>query len=152
MVKNKLSVFLCLCVSIFLLSCEKKETGLNEKQVGISKVSLEVRVSSRWDALVSNKLDQVYLFHSPARRKLYSFGQFQGGIGSSVEWLSASLRSAAINGNRADVFVDVQHRLLLPGAQGERFNSSVGSINSSVHEVWLWEDGEWWYIGKPGDS
>ena len=108
---------------------------------------LEPRVLSRWDALIDRNFEQAYEYFSPAYRKLFPLENYLAKTGSSVAWVSIKIKGIQFDGQRAEVKLVLEYRLILPMGAGEDF----GQIPKDIDEVWLWIDGDWWYT-KAGDG
>lgn len=124
-------------IALMLVSCDTLESRLED------------RVGSRWAALSSGDMIGVYAFFSPEYRKLNSVDLFAQKMGSSVKWRSVSVESVSItNDEIARVRLSVEYELSFPTAGGMQFGESLGAINSTVDEFWVYRAGEWWYASK----
>ena len=115
------------------------------------KDKLLARVEDRWSFLKVKSYDDSYKFFSPARRRLVSLAAYTSLMGESVDWVDVSILSADIESMRAVVLVDVSYKLSLPGPEGMLLNDALGVISKSLKEVWVWREGQWWYV-NPMDS
>ncbi len=130
-----ISVASFLVISTVLVACQTIQTEpVNAK--------LESRVLGRWDTLIAKNFDQAYEFFSPAYRKLYPLEHYLSTTGANVEWLSTKIKDVQFDGDRAEVTLILRYRLNLPMGGGDSF----GNISKNVDEIWLWIDGEWWYV------
>jgi hypothetical protein len=111
------------------------------------KAILEQRVNSRWAAMIKKDFTQAYQYFSPAYRKLFSLETYLDRTGRNVDWISAEILEVSIKGSRAKIRVHVDYRLNLPP---EANFGGVGTIGTDLDEVWLFEDGNWWYVQQEG--
>jgi hypothetical protein len=111
--------------------------------------ALKKRVSERWDSLIAKDFAKAYEYFSPAYRKLFPLDRYLGLTGNSVQWKSIDIKDISVDGGRADVKILLRYRVTLPPEPG--FNmDALGTLDKTIHEVWLWEDGNWWYINPTG--
>jgi len=108
---------------------------------------LESRVLGRWEALINKDFELAYDYFSPSYRKLFPLQHYLSRTGSSVRWLSANIKDSQYAETRAEVVVTVDFNLALPMGEGDGF----GKISKDLDEVWLWVDGQWWYVSD-GDG
>jgi hypothetical protein len=104
---------------------------------------LEERVSSRWAAMIKKDFAQAYEYFSPAYRKLFPLESYLKETGPDVDWITSKILNISMTGDRAEVKVHLDYRLNLPPEAGI---GDVGIIGTDLNEVWLWEDGNWWYV------
>jgi hypothetical protein len=112
--------------------------------------ALKKRVSERWDALIAKDFAKAYEYFSPAYRKLFPLERYMGLTGNNVQWKSIDIKDISVDGDRADVEILLRYRVTLPPEAG--FNmDDFGVMDQAIHEVWLREDGNWWYL-NPSDG
>ena len=107
---------------------------------------LKIKVLQRWAALQKHDFDKAYAYRSPAFRKVFSQAQYKASKGVSVNWIAADVSSVVVSDNRAEVLVDIDYRLSLPGAEGQRVADEVGLVREELKEVWLWRENNWWIV------
>lgn len=96
------------------------------------------RAQERWDALIAGDFEKAYGFLSPASRGVVSLPQFRASIGAAVSWKSAKVHSVVCEQpDRCKVTMLVKYAPMLPRPR-------VGTIETSVDETWLLDQGQWW--------
>ena len=102
----------------------------------------------RWEALINRDFELAYGYFSPSYRKLFPLQHYLRNTGSSVRWLSANIKDSQYAEARAEVVLVVDFKLDLPMGQGDGF----GEVSKDLDEVWLWVDGQWWYVSESDGS
>lgn len=96
------------------------------------------RAQARWDALLAGDFERAYGFLSPASRGVVSLPQFRASIGAAASWKSAKVHGVACEqAERCKVTMLITYSPLLP-------RSRVGNIETSIDEIWLLDQGQWW--------
>lgn len=102
------------------------------------EAQVEARAQARWDALIGGKLEQAYTFLSPGSRALVSFERWRAGMGGMATWKGAKVFAVKCSHpDRCAVTIKVTYQPLLR-------RDSLGTIETSVEEVWLLDAGQWW--------
>ncbi len=128
-----------------------KETPVTAPPPAKSKpdpTTLDARVLARWKAMKAEDFKEAYRFFSPSFRKLFPLDYYLKSTGSNVKWIYFKIKEKNINGERAEVLVDVRYKLNLPGP-GASIGEEIGTLSKRIKEVWLWRDGNWWFANPP---
>lgn len=100
--------------------------------------AVRARAQARWDALIGGKLEQAYGYLSPASRALVPFERWRAGIGGMATWKGAKVFSVKCgHPDRCTATIKVTYEPVLR-------RSALGTIETSVEEVWLLDAGQWW--------
>lgn len=104
--------------------------------------AVRARAQARWQAMLAGDLQQAYQFLSPASRAVMSFENFRARFGAMAAWKSAEVfKVRCEQADHCTATIKVTYRPLLP-------RGSIGTIETSVDEVWLLESGQWWLPQK----
>ena len=90
--------------------------------------------TDRWDALIRGDLSKAYEYLSPGTRTGMSLSSYITMLRPG-KWRKATVDSVSCEQDRCNVVMEVQYDY-----------REVKSIPALVHEVWLREDGKWWYV------
>lgn len=97
------------------------------------------RAQKRWDALLEGKIDEAYQFLSPGSKAKWGEKEYRSRIGLGL-WQGARVARADCSADRCDVHVKVDFRYRRPGMNVV--------AETAVQEVWVKEEGIWWYVHK----
>ncbi len=104
--------------------------------------AVRARAQARWNAMLAGDLQQAYQFLSPASRAVMSFENFRARFGAMASWKSAEVfKVTCEQPDHCLATIKVTYQPLLP-------RGSIGTIETSVDEVWLLESGQWWLPQK----
>ena len=96
----------------------------------------------RWQALLAGKFDQAYEFATPAFRKLRTVDFYRANRSAvPVKWVSAEVLRVDCEPQRCSVKIKLISKPIMPG-----FNKL--NLETSLDEVWILEDGQWWMFEK----
>ena len=112
-------------------------TGVKmEGKADTSQDAVAKKAQSRWDALIKNDLDAAYGYLSPGTRSVMSLELYKAKIRSG-RWKKVSVDSVACEQDRCDVGIKLEYSY-----------RDMKSIETRLNEVWLREDGDWWYVPR----
>lgn len=122
-----------LCLLIMTAGCATQVGGLKGSDV---EAKVGARAQARWDGLINGNLGDAYSYLSPGLRATMTQAAYQKKIRLGT-WKKAKVSSVSCEEDRCKVAVQIEL-------------NSVGSlqIEEPLHEVWIREDGEWWYFWK----
>jgi hypothetical protein len=104
--------------------------------------AVRARAQARWKAVLAGDLQQAYQFLSPASREVISFDVFRARFGGMATWKSAEVfKIACEQADRCTASTKVTYQPVLR-------RGSIGTVETSVDEVWLLEAGQWWLPQK----
>lgn len=99
---------------------------------------LRTRAQERWDLLLAEKYESAYAYITPAYRALRTAKDYSGRFGNGGKWMSAKVQSVqCATPERCTVQVLVETLVVASGFRGP--------IKTTATEIWLQEDGQWWY-------
>lgn len=99
------------------------------------------RVDQRWSALKAGKFDYAYELTAPSYRKENDFTKFRANFGAGMEWKEIELVSTVCEADKCNVRLRVS-------ATPPRGLAHIGTIATAVDEIWVLEDGNWWFQVK----
>lgn len=101
--------------------------------------AVRARAQQRWKALIAGDMPAAYEMLSPSARKLKSLAVFRGDFGAAGTWQSASVGNVDCDQpGRCEATVKIVFQPLL-------LRQRLGVVESSYKEVWVLEDGQWWF-------
>lgn len=96
------------------------------------------RAQARWDALLAGKFDEAYAYLSPGSRAVVSPQRFRSSIGAAAAWKSAKVHSVTCaQADRCKVTMLVSYAPMVRARE-------IGTIETSIDETWLLDQGQWW--------
>ena len=102
------------------------------------------RAQERWDAIVTNNLEQAYTYYSPGYRSSHSLIDF--GVTMrlrKVQYTSAEYMKHACEENRCSVSFKVGFRVMAPIPGMLKYDG-----HQVIEDTWVKTSGEWWYLPK----
>ncbi len=90
--------------------------------------------SARWQALLAGDLKRAYDYLSPGTRETMSLDQYKRKINPGL-WKKAAVSSVSCEQERCGVVVVLDYSF-----------GSMKSIETRLDEVWLMDNGKWWYV------
>lgn len=94
------------------------------------------KAQSRWDALIKGDLAAAYEYLSPGSRSVQSLEAYKNTIRPGM-WKKASVDSVVCEKDRCDVVIMIEYSY-----------RDLKSIETRLNEIWLQEDGNWWFVSK----
>ena len=91
---------------------------------------------SRWDLLLKSDLDAAYGFLSPGTRSVMSLELYKAKIRPG-RWKKIDFDSIVCKQDRCDVVLILEYSY-----------RDMKSIKTRLNEIWLQEDGDWWFVPK----
>lgn len=113
-------------------------TGVKPDKNADSQGVVAKKAQSRWDALIKGDLAAAYEYLSPGYRSVTSLELYKAKIRTGL-WKKVKVDSVACEKDRCDVVLIVEYSYPKYGME---------SISSRLNEVWLQEDGDWWFVQK----
>lgn len=147
-----MKVLFSLFLTCFLALSEASEQGsdvpvvLGDSQNQPSEEGLNERIMGRWDALISRDFERAYGYLSPGYRKLFPVDGYISRFGNAVIWQGVDVEQVVINSESAKVVVGVSYQLAMPPTAGMFQKDEMPPITKNMNELWLWRDGEWWFV------
>lgn len=147
--------FIAISAAVILVGCSSENVKQKSAQAdsvvpeGERDLSdeqrIEMRVQSRWQAMIDEDLERAYSFASPAYRQAYSLQDFVGLYGSQVQRTKVSVDAVEILGTQpptANVELTLYFQFVMESGQAP---IETGSL---VKEKWIKIDGNWWRVEK----
>lgn len=130
-IRRSLSVAALLLGALTVVGCAALAPRTPEQIV-------QQRATDYWKARVAGQIDKAYAFSTPSYRKLRTPAQFkmQFGAGASVE--HAEVTKVGCEAEKCTTQVKLGVKPALMGLK-------VGTIDTYMDEIWLFEDGQWWH-------
>lgn len=94
------------------------------------------KAQSRWDALIKGDLDTAYTYLSPGTRSVMSLELYKAKIRPGM-WKKVGVESVACVQDRCDVVIALEYSY-----------RDMKSIQSTLSEIWLQDNGDWWFVPK----
>ena len=100
--------------------------------------TVEKRATEYWQARIEGKYAAAYALSTPSYRNVRTQAQFkmQFGAGASVE--HAEVTKVGCEAEKCTTQVKLGVKPALMGLK-------VGTIDTYMDEIWLFEDGQWWH-------
>ena len=130
--RRKAAVALTLAIAAVASGCAGFLSAPPEQQV-------LRRADQYWQARVKGDLKTAYELSTPSYRKVRSLEQFQGKFGSGARFVNAEVSDVRCTSERCTVSMKLGIVPSLPGIR-------MGTIPSSIEEVWVLESGQWWHF------
>lgn len=100
------------------------------------------RAQARWDAVISNRLEEAYTFYSPGYRSSASLIDFGVTMRTRrIQWTSATYRDHECDGDRCTVRFDIGFRVPKPVP-----GLDVYEGQDVAEDTWVRSNGQWWYV------
>ena len=101
---------------------------------------LRERAQAYWQARVKDDMATAYTFEDPVRRKTYSLVPYIRTVGGGMKFTSADVTEVKIDGDQADVFVQIHGRHMLPGWD------TIPNLKRTQIDDWQKIDGQWVHV------
>lgn len=89
---------------------------------------------ARWEALIKGEIAKAYEYLSPGTRAVVPLNVYTAKIRPGL-WKKAKVESVTCEQEQCAVTMIVEYSY-----------RSIESIEARMNEVWLLEDGKWWYV------
>lgn len=109
-------------------SAKSVESAVSDREIVAS------RASARWEALLKGELAKAYEYLSPGTRAVMPLNVYTAKIRPGL-WKKAKVESVTCELEQCAVTMMVEYSY-----------RSIESIEARMNEVWLLEDGKWWYV------
>lgn len=105
----------------------------------------EVRAlaEARWNALIKRDFVKAYGYAQPSFRAVVTPSAYAQRFGSAGRWKSAQIHEATCEAARCTVKVRLTTEIMVPS-----FRRSIPEVVSYHDEVWVREEGQWWFFEK----
>ena len=105
----------------------------------------EVRAlaEARWDAMIKRDFVKAYGFTQPGFRAVVTPEAYTRRFGSAGRWKGAQIHEATCEAARCTVKVRLTTQILVP-----RFSRAIPEVVGYHEEVWVREEGQWWFFEK----
>ena len=119
-----------------LAGCASLSTKTPEEEV-------RARAEARWAALIKRDFDKAYTFAQPAFREVVKPAAYRSRFGSAAQWKDAQIHEATCEAARCTVRVRLNVGVNIP-----RFAKRIPEVVSYHDEVWVRDEGQWWFLEK----
>lgn len=100
------------------------------------------RAQERWNHLLKLEFAKAYAYLSPAERAVTSEENYVQRFGRGVSWVSAKAAPASCDtAERCSVVVNLQTQVVARGFKDP--------IKTTPTEIWVLENGQWWFHKNP---
>ena len=98
------------------------------------------RAEERWAALIKRDFPKAWQYTQPGFRAVVPAERYRSRFGEALEYKSALVHSAECEAERCKVRVRVTSDNMVPN-----FRARMPQITSYVDELWLRDEGQWWF-------
>jgi len=98
------------------------------------------RAQAYWQARMKDDMPTAYTFEDPVRRKQFTLIDYIRNIGTGMKLTAAEVSQVKIDGDLADVSVELQGRHTIPGWQ------TVPNMRTTLIDDWQKIDGQWVHV------
>lgn len=105
------------------------------------EVQVQQKAQARWNARIVGDLKSDYALHSPSYRSTTSLEDYTRGFGAAVTWVSGTVIGTQCEVERCVARLKIEVKPVL-----QRRNAA--NIETHFDEVWILEDGQWWFHPK----
>jgi hypothetical protein len=109
------------------------DSGAPEEQVA-------KRCEQRWAALVKRDFAAAYAYNQPAYRDAITLDAYQNSFGAAAQWKTAKVIKVTCEADRCKVKTRLTVTNHIP-----LFANRIPEITSDIDEVWIRDQGQWWY-------
>ena len=106
------------------------------------------RAEQRWAALVGSDFDKAWTYTQPGYRAVMKQRDYYKQFGAGGQWKAAQIHDVTCEAERCKVHIRLTTKVLVPPFTGQE-------INGYIDEVWIRDEGQWWYyqgLGTSGSS
>ena len=100
---------------------------------------LRERAQAYWQARMKDDMVTAYSFEAPVWQKRFSLNEYVRNVGTAVKFTAADVSEVKVNGDLADIYVEVQGRYLLPGWD-------TTPLKKTMLDDWQKIDGQWVHV------
>ena len=104
---------------------------------------VQALAEARWDALIKRDFVKAYGYTQPSFRAVVKPEEYVRRFGSAGRWKGAQIHEATCEAARCSVRVRLTTEIMIP-----RFRRSVPEVVGYHDEVWVREEGHWWFFEK----
>lgn len=101
---------------------------------------LRERAQAYWQARMKDDMPTAYTFEDPVRRKQFTLIDYIRNIGTGMKLTTAEVSQVKIDGDLADVFVELEGRYVVPGWD------SLPISRRTLTDDWQKIDGQWVHV------
>jgi predicted small lipoprotein YifL len=131
---NSVKSILVLALTVSLAGCGG--TFIKPDSATDRQETVEKRAQSRWDALIKGDLAVAYEYLSPGTRSMIPLDVYRNKIRLGL-WKKANVESVSCEVDRCEV------NMLIESSYRD-----IKAVESRLKEIWLLDDGNWWYVPK----
>ena len=105
---------------------------------------LEQRVRERWQAKIARDFDRVWEYSTPNYRRSFPKELYRRQFSYALDWELTSIE--VLNYDADAAVASVAARVMTkPTKQTSAASIAIGAVPITIHEQWLYIDGEWWH-------
>ncbi len=135
-------------VSIMLLSLVAcSGGGAPQKLTPEFESNLAERVTARWHALEKKDFAATYQYTTPNYRSVFPKALYVNKFSYAVDWELTGVEVVNYDAQAAVASVAVRV-MSKPAKQTSAASNALGAIPLTMHEKWLYVDGQWWHSAK----
>ena len=103
---------------------------------------IKQRATARWQALVAGEFSRAYTYNTPGFRAVLTADGFRNRINSgAVIWVGAEAEKVDCpEPTKCKVLVRLDYKAVMSPLQGK--------LSTYLDEIWLLEEGQWWFFQK----
>jgi len=134
-----------LAALLLLVACtaQKPPQELSPKM----KAALLERVTQRWHALEKKDFAATYDYTTPNYRRVFPKALYVNKFSYAVDWELTGVELLNYDARAAVASVAVRV-MSKPAKQTSAASNALGAIPLTMHENWLYVDGQWWHGAK----
>ena len=102
------------------------------------EAAVQERATARWQALIKGDYERAYKLSTPSYRAKSNLARYRGQFGSAVSWEGISVPSVKCEVEKCVATVLIKAKPVSRARQ-------IGTLETAVEEVWVQEDGQWWF-------
>ena len=130
---------LLLSVALILTGCEQPRE-LSDEQ----RAQLEQRVLERWQARIDHDFGKAWEYSTPDYRSSFPKSLYIHKFSYAVNWELTGIE--VLNYDAPAAVASVAVRVMSePTKLTSAASRAVGAVPVTIHERWIYIDGEWWY-------
>jgi len=125
-----------LVLSVGVMGCAGSGSGsASSAQIEPQKMVTDL-ATARWNALIKGDFAKAYNYLSPGTREGMSLEVYKARIRGG-RWQKASVASVSCEQDRCNVSIALEYSY-----------RDMKSIETRIDEMWLRQDGEWWFVQR----
>lgn len=137
MITNRLKLRAVLAASLSLFAL----AGCSDKA---NPDNIDRRAVERWNFLIAHQAEKAYDYLTPGFRATQTRENYSAAMNARpVQWKSVKFQRKECDGDRCNVFLDVDYSVMMPGMV-----SRATQMSSTQNETWIRVDGDWYFLPK----